>query len=189
ILTAYHIESADLVEVTSQSLLGSAMSILYDHPILGPDEIKQALADNDLYLQPERVRITLQPLSLEEMSKLWMMFQTRYRISAAYEVSVVLIESKQPIKAPLPVLTIGKDNSGIISRPNLLPPIPTLLTLKLPHQPSALLGDDLILSGHDLYSDGARIDNTKTTVRFTNQNWQGPVELLPKVGATSTQVT
>lgn len=189
LLTAYHRESADLVEITSQSLLGGAMSVLYDHPILGPDEIKQALPDNDLYLQPERVRITWQPLSLEEMSKLWMMFQTRYRISAAYEVSVVLIESNRPTKTPLPVLTIGKDNRGIVSRPDLLPAIPTLLTLQLSQRPSALLGDDLILSGHDLRPDDAKIDNTKTAVRFTNPSWQDPVERLPKVAATSTQVT
>ena len=44
------------------------------------------LRDSDLQDQVERVRITAQPLSLEEMSKLWMTFQTQYRISAAYEV-------------------------------------------------------------------------------------------------------
>jgi hypothetical protein len=39
------------------------------------------------------VRVTLQPLSLEEMSRLWSTFQTQYRLSVAYEVSVVLIDS------------------------------------------------------------------------------------------------
>jgi hypothetical protein len=46
-----------------------------------------------LHEQVERVRITLQPLTLEEVAKLWNVFQTPYRISVAYEVSVVLIES------------------------------------------------------------------------------------------------
>ena len=46
--------------------------------------------------QIERVRITPQPLSVDELSKLWTAFQTHFRISAAYQVSVVLIESTRP---------------------------------------------------------------------------------------------
>lgn len=195
IITAYHRETADLVEITTHNLLGCSMRILHDHPLLGPDEIRLALPNNDLHTQIERVRITLQPLSLEEMSKLWMMFQTRYRTSAAYEVAVVLIDSSSPARTPLPVLTRGKDDSGIPAQSNLVPPIPTLLDLKLPLQPSALPGDDLILTGHDLHPEDkanvsdTKIDNTKTTIRFTNPNWMQPLELVPKSEATSTQVS
>jgi hypothetical protein len=64
------------------------MPILHDHTMLGTEEIKDALIDKDLYQQIEKVRIVPQPLSLEEMSKLWTIFQAPYRISAAYEVSV-----------------------------------------------------------------------------------------------------
>ncbi len=195
IVTAYHRENADLVEVTTHNLLGRAMSILHDHPLLGPDEIRQALPNNDLHTQIERVRITLQPLSLEEMSKLWMMFQTRYRTSAAYEVAVVLIDSTLPARTPLPILTRGKDDGGISSQPNLVPPIPTLLDLKPPQQPSALPGDDLTLIGHDLHPEDkaatgdTKIDNTKTKIRFSNPNWKQPIELPPKSEATPTQVS
>lgn len=91
LLSAYG-QNEDDPEPFSHRLLGEAMRLLHDHPVLDPQAIKEALAGNDLHAQAERVRITLQPLSLEEMSKLWSAFQTQYRVSVAYEVSVVLIE-------------------------------------------------------------------------------------------------
>ena len=72
-----------------------------------PRAIQASLADNDLDLQPERVRITALPLSLDELAKMWTAFQTQYRVSAGYRVSVVLIQSALPIRAPLPVLDRG----------------------------------------------------------------------------------
>ena len=100
LITAYGRNNDD---VFSHHLLGRAMRILHDHPLLGEAEIKAALPDNDLHEQVERVRITPQPLSLEEMSKLWTTFQTQYRISVAYEVGVILVDSSRDASAPLPV--------------------------------------------------------------------------------------
>ena len=73
---------------SSHRWLGQAMSVLHDHPVLGAQEIQDALLPDDsgLQTQIERVRITPQSLSLEDMSKLWTTFQTQYRISAAYQV-------------------------------------------------------------------------------------------------------
>jgi hypothetical protein len=88
-------QNEDDTEPFSHRLLGQAMQILHQHPILDPQEIREALKGNDLYEQAERVRISLQPLSLEEMAKLWTTFQTPYRLSVAYEVSVVLISSRR----------------------------------------------------------------------------------------------
>jgi len=68
-----------------------------------PGEISNALAASELQDQVERVRVTQQPLSVEDMSKLWMTFQTQYRTCAAYEASVVLIESTRRRPAALPV--------------------------------------------------------------------------------------
>ncbi len=102
LITAYG-EGDDQPNPTSHRLLGKAMSILHDHALLNPDEIALALPESDLAQQVERVRITLQPLSSEDMSKIWTMFATQYRISVAYQVSVVLIESTQRGRAGLPV--------------------------------------------------------------------------------------
>lgn len=90
ILSAYG-QNEDDPDPFSHRLLGEAMHILHNHPVLDPVEIKESLDGSDLHKQAERVRVTLQPLSIEEISKLWTAFQTPYRISVAYEVSVVLI--------------------------------------------------------------------------------------------------
>jgi hypothetical protein len=96
----------------SQLLLGQAMSVLYDHPLLGRDEVNASLPGSDLGDQFERLRITLQPLSLEEISKLWAGFQMQYRLSVAYEVAVVLIDPSTPVRAAPPVVSRGADGTG-----------------------------------------------------------------------------
>jgi len=148
--------------VLAHRLLGRALRGLHDHPLLGADEIRAALAENDLADQIERVRITSQPLSLDEMSKLWMMFQTGYRISAAYQVSVVLIESTRPSRTPLPVLTRGKDDRGVAAQSDLIPPFPTITDVQLPSgQISVRADEELIITGHHL-------DGDSVAVRFTS---------------------
>lgn len=179
LITAYGQNDDDLL---GHRLLGQAMSILHDHAVLDPTEIQAALVGNDLHEQIERVRITPQPLPLEEMSKLWMMLQAQYRISAAYEVAVVLINSTRPVKTPLPVLTRGANDQGIVSQPDLIPPFPTLLTIAPPNQqPSARLGDILTIGGHHL--DGATV-----RLQFTHPHLANPIELAPQPGNTATEL-
>lgn len=156
IITAYGEDGKELI---GHLLLGKAMSILHDHSLLGRDELKTALEACGLHNQVERLRITPQPISLDEISKLWTGFQTQYRLSAAYEVSVVLIESKRPTRTPMPVLTRGDVNDrGVLVQPNLIPPYPTLETITPPdNQPGALLGDLLTLTGHHLGGDSVTV--------------------------------
>lgn len=139
-------------EIQSHRWLGQAMSVLHDHAILGRSEIRAAIADpraaileSDLYEQVERIRITPLSLSIEDLSKLWTTFTTPYRVSAAYEASVVLIESTQPIRSPLPVL-----ERNFISQPNLLPPFPTLTQLEIPNPQNAARGGDGSANSGDL---------------------------------------
>lgn len=171
LVTAYGQNDEDLL---SHRLLGRAMSVLHDHPVLDAAEIAAALVGNDLHEQLERVRITLQPLSLDDLSKLWMMAQTQYRISAAYQVALVLIDSNRPVKTPLPVLTRGLNDEGVRSQPSLTPPFPTITALQFANQqPSARLGDELIIQGHHL--DGAAIE---VLVRHTRLELQPDVTIL-----------
>ena len=163
-------------------LLAKAMSILYDHALLGPDEIRSATSatfpGSDLDKQIERVRITLQPMSLEEISKLWTGLVTQYRLSVGYEVSVMLIDSTQAKKTPLPVLT-----RGVKAPASLIPPFPALDQIQFPNsQTSALLGDSLILTGNNL-------DGTSVGLVFNHPLWSAPVEIPPQPGGTATQVT
>jgi hypothetical protein len=184
--SAYGEEQRADEEVMSHHLLGRAMSTLHDHPLLGSDEIRNALPDNDLYQQIERVRITLQPMTVDELSKLWSAFQTPYRLSAFYQAAVVLIESTRPLRTPLPVLTRGRDDRGVISRPSLIPPYPAIDQLTLPAKQNAItLGETMVINGHHL--DGVtvqvRLNSSLGTPQLTE-----PKFLAPEPGATGTGI-
>lgn len=175
LITAYG-EGDD--ETKAHQLLGHAMSVLYDHPLLGADEIEQAtqtdVPGSNLHEQLERIRITTQPISLEEMSKLWAAFQTNYRLSAAYQVSVVLIESARPTRTPLPVLARGQDDRGVQT---LLGGLPIIDEIRVPFSgtfttsdtptpeevhlskalPSAQLNDEVALIGQHFGGNTVRV--------------------------------
>ncbi len=95
-----------------QRVLGSVVRTLHARPILTRDAIRATiaktaftfLAKSNLADEIELVRFTPLTLSLEELSKFWSItFQTPYRLSVAYEATVVLIESEESTHAALPV--------------------------------------------------------------------------------------
>jgi hypothetical protein len=182
-LTTYGLDNDDTF---GHRLLGLAMTILYDHPLLGAQEIKAALPnpiDSDLENQVERVRITLQPLSVDEIFRLWSGFQTQYRVSVAYEVAVVLIDSTRPSKTPLPVLTRGKNDRGVTSQADMTPPFPTLITATPPNQQTSIrLGETLTL-------DGFHLDVQNPAVHFTHQRLGTTQHLSLEAGGTANEVT
>jgi hypothetical protein len=179
LVTAY---GRDNDELMAHRLMGRAMRILYDHPLLGAEEIQASLAGTDLHEQIERVRVNLVSQSLEEISKLWSALQTQYRLSVVYEVDVVLIESTRPSATPLPVLTRGRDDTGPIVVPGLEPPYPTLHEALPPNsQAGVRLGEVLTLTGHHL-------DGTTVQIRFTHPRLAAPLALDPLAGATATQL-
>lgn len=106
----------------AEILLGYAMQLFHETPVLTRDAIRTALGGTpkpvvgtvlpqtfqtlvaaDLADQVEQIKIIPQAMSTEEMSKLWTALQTSYRPTAAYQVSVVLIESRRPTRQTLPV--------------------------------------------------------------------------------------
>lgn len=177
LLTAFGRDN-DMQRPFSHQILGRAIGILNDHPVLGADEIRAALPNNDLWNQVERVRITMQPFSVEEIAKLWTGFQTQYRLSVAYEVAVVLIDSRSPVTAPVPVLTRGRDDRGVLAQPNLLPQFASLRGVTLPgNELSAKLGDTITLTGDAL--EGA------VQAQFTNAAWTTPKRVALLVNSSS----
>jgi hypothetical protein len=182
LITAFGREN-DTSQPFDHHLLGKAMSVLYDHALLGPEEIQVAFPGSGLESQPDRVRITLQPLSVDDISKLWMGFATQYRISVGYDVSVTLIDSTQPVRTPLPVLKRGPQDRGPLSAASLVPQIPTLYAVTPPNQqPSARLGDTLTLTGVNL-------NGTNVGVQFNNPLGAAAVEVAPSAGAGPSQLT
>jgi hypothetical protein len=183
LLTAFGRDD-DAAQPFGHELLGKAMSVMYDHPVLSAADITSAtqtlLPGNDLAQQLERIRITLHPLTIDELSKLWTGFAMQYRLSAAYEVDVALIDSTRSARAGLPVLTIGPNNQGVIAQSGLLPPVPTLTGLTLPNnQVSARLNDIVTLSGLNL--NGSNI-----SVQFSHPLLMTPVPVAPMGTVTAT---
>lgn len=177
----------------AEMILGYAMQLLHDTPIVPRDEIRRMLAPrpgrgeddlrpSDLAEQVEQIKICLAPLNVEELSKLWSAFQSRYRPSAAYQVSVALIESARPVRAPLPVLTRGADDRGSQVQDGLIPPFAALTAAFPPdQQPAVRLGEVLALQGFHLDGDPVK-------VHFANRRLPEPHALAPLPGGTATDL-
>jgi hypothetical protein len=194
----------------AEVLLGCAMQLLHETPVFtrtfisrkqvawasGSDALLKALATAELSDQAEQIKVTPEVMSSEEVSRLWAAFQAHYRPTAAYRVTVVLIESDRARRSTLPVLTLGPDDRGVYVQPNLTPPTPTLYAVTPPHeQPSARLDDDLTLKGHRL--DGITLMDEATdsavdssiTVRFFDPRRQRILEADPQAGGTADRMT
>ncbi|MEL7331632.1 MAG: DUF4255 domain-containing protein [Cyanobacteria bacterium J06560_2] len=176
LVTAYGQNDDDIL---AHQLLGLAMQTLHEFPVLNPADIRTALGESDLQNQVEKVKISPLSLNLEEISKMWSTFQTQYRISAAYEATVVLIDSRRK-GAALPVLSIGSrltsgKESGIQVFGNATAPqvpFPTLTSTVFPSEQTSLqLGQSFVLRGYQLSS------TTNTQVQFKHTLRTTPIEL------------
>jgi hypothetical protein len=83
-------------ELLGHLLLGRVVSLLHEHACLPRDRIAQALPNNDLHQQVERIRLFPLSLSTEELFRIWSSFGAKYRLSMAYQAEVVLIDSEKP---------------------------------------------------------------------------------------------
>jgi hypothetical protein len=161
LLTAYGHKDFD-----GEILLGYAMQLLHETPVLTRDAIRTALASpspismpnglsalaaTDLADQVEQIKIVPQNLNMEELSKLWTAFQGHYRPTAAYHVSVILIESDRPTKTALPV----RDRTITVS-PFRFPRVEGIVSdlgENLPILPSSTI----VISGAQLQGDRTRV--------------------------------
>jgi hypothetical protein len=182
LLTAYG--SSDL---QAEILLGYAMQLLHENPVLVRAAIRkalnppgtpvdaallppiyQALRASDLADQYEQIKLVQSPMNTEDVWKLWTALQAHYRPTASYTATVVLIESRAATYSALPVLTRGgvepgtHHDHGVFVQSNMTPPVATLDSVELPPgHDSAWLGDAITLHGHDL-------DGTSPTLRLVN---------------------
>lgn len=172
----YLVTAYGTADFEAEILLGYALHLLHERPVLDPEAIRraldpsplgagvlppafQALRAADLADQVESITITLDPIDTEEMSRLWSAFQTNHRPTAAYVVTVVLIEADVPTREPLPVLSRGPDDRGVVVEPSLVPPLPTVQRLVPPDdEPAAVLGETVRISGHHLAGTAVEVD-------------------------------
>ncbi|GIH06867.1 hypothetical protein Rhe02_49340 [Rhizocola hellebori] len=166
LLTAYGKE-----DLQAEMLLGYGMQLLHDRPFLDRAAIRSALqfdpldpsatvptafqtpANAGLADQLETLKISWELLDLEGMSKLWSATQSHYRPSAAFQVSVVLIEPARPVVTPLPVLT-----RTLRVEPSTLSPYPTLESVSAPDgTPVVELGETVTLHGTHLAGTALKV--------------------------------
>jgi hypothetical protein len=191
LVTAYGKE-----EFHADALLGYAMQLLHENPVLTRDMINrtlkpslppevtlppglQMLSTSDLAEQVELVKITPENLSTEEVSKLWTAIQARYRPTAAYQLSVVLIQADKPVRSALPVLTRGPQDQGPKAQADLTPPFPTLESITLPkNQTSAQINDQLTLLGQRLAGDSSDPAQVTLTLGLSNNRLPDVIQVL-----------
>ena len=194
LLTAYGAE-----QFHSEILLGYGMQLFHETPFLPREAIQQSLSaptlvsdaspalpsgmlnlfTSGLANQVEMIKIWPQTLTTEEISRLWTAFQAKYRSTAAYQCSVVLIQSEASTKKAPPVrrrtVTVNTFTSPVISSvlglSNTSPPVeaaqPILPGYSLVIQGSQLRGDEatiVMIGGEPVYPDASNITPSQIIV-------------------------
>ncbi|HEY3629006.1 MAG TPA: DUF4255 domain-containing protein [Terracidiphilus sp.] len=190
LLMAYGLE-----QLHGEILLGYAMQLFHETPILTRDAIRKSLSaptqvsgagglpaamlnlfTSELAEQVELIKIIPQILNTEEISKLWTAFQTNYRPTAAYSASVVLIESKASTKTALPV-----QYRTVHTLPFQSPFIEKVLSQKTAADP--IVDGQPILPAYNIVLRGSQLKGELTSVLV------GGIEVIPAdADLTSTQI-
>lgn len=159
VLTAYGNK-----DFQTEILLGYVMQLLHQTPILAKARIQAALnhvatinrsgllaqaiestSVEALTEQLNQIKIAPNLCDTEQMSRMWSLFGGSYRPSIAYEVSLILSESKKS-------LINSSSNSQVLHRPHIN---------KVSASPSAngeiVLGGNLIIYGQNLIGDVTRL--------------------------------
>jgi hypothetical protein len=191
LLTAYGSK-----DFNAEVLLGYAMSLLHENPVLTRDQIRIALGAPspvdgallpspfgtlsavDLADQVELIKISPVFLSTEDLSKLWTSMQARYRTTMAYVASVVLIDPRPGGRVAAPVLKQGKDDRGPFAVGAPAPVLSSVRSAAAEQLPAARLGDDVTITGTNL--------NDPASMTAIFENPQAKVtRTLPVTGGTS----
>jgi hypothetical protein len=202
----YLLTSYGRTNFQAEILLGYAMHLLHERPVLDRASLRRALSPTplgpsilptgfasadpaDVADQVEAITITLEPFDTEELSRLWTAVQTHYRPTAAYVVSMVLIQARRPQRAALPVLSrgpvdpaTGRDR-GPVAQPSLDPPYPMLTEASVPAGHSAArLGDSVTLRG-------GKLNGTNAVATFAHRLLATPVQVVIGASADPAAVT
>jgi Pvc16 N-terminal domain len=73
---------------TEQLILGKVMQVLHDHPLLTSTSLQKEFEGSQVEL-----RVRMEPLTLDELSRVYHALNRSFQLTVSYEVSVVVIES------------------------------------------------------------------------------------------------
>ena len=175
LLSAYSGEQ----DIDREVLLGYGMQVFHDNAVLSKSFIAAELTaptpsflkKSNLENQVERIKITPETLTTEEISRLWAAFGAKYRPSAAYRVTLVLTQTQREIEPGPPVRS-----RNVYVRPFQVPVIEKIVAIDPDSdqpQPDRLirLGDELSIHGYHLkgelvevrIGDGSPLTPSKVT--------------------------
>jgi hypothetical protein len=165
LLTAYGTTDDNGVvnETLAHFLMGSAMRVMHDYPIvteslLTVNSPATEILHESLRGEHERIKICLDPISLEDLSKVWTALTRPYRLSAAYSISVVQIESRRIRTLPAPVLT-RRIHMSVTKRPEIKQ------VYRSPVAPGDPIGNIQAQIGQQLTIEGANFIAARTWVK------------------------
>lgn len=169
LLTAYGAtdENGLFNETRAHFLLGSAMRVFHDHPVITDKLVTVQVPTGQTILHPslrgefEQVKLCLDPLNLEDLSKVWTALTRPYRLSAAYSVSVVQIESRRLRTLAAPVKT-RRIHIAISRRPQIS------AVYRTPVLPGEVIGDVRAHVGRGLTIEGQSFRAFRTWVKLGN---------------------
>jgi hypothetical protein len=96
--------------VTRHTVLGRVLQVMNDNAILGGSDLQGALAGT-----PERLRVNLEALTVEELSLVWEALHEPYQLSVTYLVQVAKIDSDlEPLRSS-PVLERDVDYVQVVA--------------------------------------------------------------------------
>ena len=96
---------------TEQVVLGKVLQTFHDHPVLRGADLQDDLSGTDAEL-----RVRLESLSLEEITRVWDALNGSYQLSVSYEVSTVNIASNVEPERVSPVLVALPEYGEIVSK-------------------------------------------------------------------------
>lgn len=182
LMTAY--SNTEQNDVLGQQVLGDAMRVLHDFPIITDGLLRERtlgnvpVLDTSLLGEFERVKIALQPLTLEDVSKLWTALpETNFRCSVAYQISVVQIESRRSRPLTLPVrerhLVVFPFEAPRITEVFRDPPLGGI------RSPVAQAGEQVSIRGVNLAGTGKRVILRGVTMPMVSQRDDEIVATVP----------
>lgn len=150
-------DTSDERDLTAQETLGDGMRVLHDFAIITKTS---PYLDPELQNEFERIKIVLQPASLDEFAKIWTALpQANFRCSVAYNVTVIQIESELPRTIALPVKT-RRLHMSLSKRPQITS------VYRTPVLPGDLIGDSRAAVGQSLTITGTGFSAPRTWVQL-----------------------
>lgn len=110
LITPHISNDAEASPETEQMILGKVLQMFYDHPTLRGTDLQ-----GDFEGTTVELNVRLEPLSLEEITRVFDALDRPYQLSVSYEVSVVYIHSVREPDDTAPVEVVLPEYGLIVS--------------------------------------------------------------------------